>query len=70
MATAEDAGQCLLGVLSDPAVNGHSLFVAARKWASKGYVDLDLENTEENELRKEIQIDQMRGSPVEMGLFA
>ena len=69
-ATTEDAGQCLLRILSDPTVNGHSLFVAARKWASKGYMDLDLENTEESELRKEIQVDQMRGSPVEMGLFA
>lgn len=68
-ATTEDAGQCLLRILSDPTVNGHSLFIAARKWASKGYMDLDLENTEENELRKEIQADQMRGAPAEMGLF-
>lgn len=68
-ATTEDAGQCLLRLLSDKTVNGHSLFVAARKWAPKGYMDLDLENTEENELRKEVQIDQMRGAPVKIGLF-
>lgn len=69
-ATTEDAGQCLLRILSDPSVNGHSLFIAARKWAVKGYMDLDLENTEENELRKEVQYDQMRPSPVDLGLFA
>ena len=69
-ATAEDAGQCLLRILSDKSVNGHSLFVAARKWAEKGYMDMGLEDTEENELRREIQVDQMRGAPVEVGLFA
>jgi NAD(P)-dependent dehydrogenase (short-subunit alcohol dehydrogenase family) len=68
-ATTEDAGQCLLRILSDQTMNGRSLFVAARKWASRGYMDLDLEDTEENELRKEIQIDQMKGSPMNDGLF-
>lgn len=68
-ATTEDAGQCLLRILDDPTMNGRSLFIAARKWASRGYIDLDLEDTEENELRREIQVDQMRGSPVEDGLF-
>lgn len=68
-ATVEDAGQCLLRILSDSTVNGHSLFVAARKWAPRGYMDLDLENTEENDMRKEIQTDQMKGAPVEAGLF-
>ncbi|KIX92909.1 uncharacterized protein Z520_11385 [Fonsecaea multimorphosa CBS 102226] len=69
-ATLEDAGQCLLRLLSDPTVNGRSLFIAARKWAPKtGYLDLDLEDTEENELRKEIQHDQMRFATVEEGLF-
>ncbi|KAK5044726.1 hypothetical protein LTR84_010500 [Exophiala bonariae] len=68
-ATVEDAGQCLLRILSDESINGRSLFIAARKWASTGYMDLDLEDTEENELRKEIQFDQMRGNPVEDGLI-
>ena len=69
-ALSEDAGQCLLRILSDSTVNGHSFFIAARKWAKKGYLDLDLENTEENDVRREIQMDQMRGAPVENGLFA
>lgn len=68
-ATTEDAGRCLLRILSDRTVNGYSLFIAARKWASKGYMDLDLENTEENDLRKEIQSDQMKGGPAEIGFF-
>ena len=68
-ATLEDAGQCLLRIVSDRTVNGRSLFIAARKWAPRGYIDLDLENTEENELRKEIQFDQMRFGTVEEGLF-
>lgn len=68
-ATTEDAGQCLLRILSDTTINGRSLFIAARKWASTGYMDLDLEDTEENELRKEMQFDQMRGNPVRDGLF-
>ncbi|KEF58775.1 uncharacterized protein A1O9_03618 [Exophiala aquamarina CBS 119918] len=67
-ATTEDAGQCLLGILADRTMNGRSLFVAARKWARGACVDLDLEDTE-TELRREIQLDQMRGSPVEDGLF-
>ena len=69
-ATLEDAGQCLLRILSDRTVNGRSLFIAARKWAPKtGYLDLDLEDTEENELRKEIQFDQIRFATLEEGLF-
>jgi len=68
-ATTDDAGQCLLRILGDLTMNGRSLFIAARKWASRGYIDLDLEETEKNELRREIQVDQMRGSPVEDGLF-
>ncbi|OOF90676.1 hypothetical protein ASPCADRAFT_211865, partial [Aspergillus carbonarius ITEM 5010] len=43
-AEAEDAGRCLLRILSDTSINGHSLFVTARKWASRGYMDLDLED--------------------------
>lgn len=68
-ASLEDAGQCLLRLLSDPTVNGHSLFVAPRKWAPRGYMDLDLENTEGTALLKEIQIEQMVSEPVDSGLF-
>ena len=68
-ATLDDAGQCLLRLLSDTKINGRSLFLSARKWAPRGYIDLDLEDTEENEMRREIQDHQMRGEPVEAGLF-
>lgn len=68
-ATLEDAGRCLLRLVSDAEVNGRSLFVAPRKWAASGYMDLDLEDTEENELRREIQVEQMCNEPVEAGLF-
>lgn len=69
LATAEDAGQCLLRILSDREVNGRSLFVSARKWAERGYVDLDLDEYTGNELLQEIQADQVRFAPPEKGLF-
>lgn len=69
-ATSADAGQGLIRLLADPTANGHSLFICPRKWAVNGYMDLDLENTEENELRKAIQLEQMCSEPVEAGLFA
>ncbi|KAK9651957.1 hypothetical protein HCH54_001924 [Aspergillus fumigatus] len=68
-ASAEDAGQCLLRILSDPSVNGHSFFVTARKWASRGYVDLDLEDYPGNALLGEVQEEQMLSAPVSAGLF-
>ncbi|KAH7128912.1 putative short chain dehydrogenase/ reductase [Dactylonectria macrodidyma] len=68
-ATAEDAGQCLLRILSDSSINGRSLFVAARKWAPRGYMDLDLDEYDGNDLMQEIQRDQIKPSPVELGLF-
>ncbi|GAQ06126.1 5'-hydroxyaverantin dehydrogenase [Aspergillus lentulus] len=68
-ATTEDAGQCLLRILSDPSVNGHSFFVTARKWASRGYVDLDLDDYPGNALLGEIQEEQMLSAPVSAGLF-
>ncbi|KAJ5164859.1 Short-chain dehydrogenase/reductase SDR [Penicillium coprophilum] len=69
LAKAEDAGQCLLRILSDPKINGHSLFVSGRKWASSGYLDLDLDDYPQNALIQEIQEDQMRSAPVSLGLF-
>lgn len=68
-AEAESAGQCLLRILSDASINGHSFFIAARKWASRGYMDLDLEDYPGNALIQEIQEDQMKSAPVSMGLF-
>ncbi|PWY91645.1 putative short chain dehydrogenase/ reductase [Aspergillus sclerotioniger CBS 115572] len=68
-AEAEDAGQCLLRILSDTTINGHSLFVAARKWAKKGYMDLDLDDYPGDELVGEIQEEQMWSAPVSEGLF-
>ncbi|KAF7173183.1 hypothetical protein CNMCM5623_005388 [Aspergillus felis] len=68
-ATPEDAGQCLLRILSDPSVNGHSFFVTARKWASRGYVDLDLDDYPGNALLGEIQEEQMLSAPVSAGLL-
>ncbi|KZF19308.1 short chain dehydrogenase/ reductase [Xylona heveae TC161] len=68
-AEAEDAGQCLLRILSDKNINGHSIFVSGRKWASRGYMDLDLEDFSGNALIQEMQEDQMRPAPVSKGLF-
>lgn len=68
-ATVEDASTCLLRILSDTSINGRSLFVSARKWAPKGYLDLNLDDTESSEILNEIQRDQIRSAPVEEGLF-
>ncbi|KAJ4248372.1 hypothetical protein NW762_012702 [Fusarium torreyae] len=68
-ATAEDAGECALRILSDPSINGKSLFICARKWAPRGYLDLDIEDYTESPLIQEIQYDQMRNAPVDLGLF-
>ncbi|GFF27562.1 15-hydroxyprostaglandin dehydrogenase [NAD(+)] [Aspergillus udagawae] len=69
-ATADDAGRCLLRILADEKVNGHSFFVTARKWADKGFVDLDLEDYKGDALLGEVQEMQMRSAPVKAGLFA
>lgn len=69
LATAEDAGECLLRILSDRGINGRSLFVSARKWAERGYLDLDLDEYTGNTLLEEIQADQVRFAPPEKGLF-
>ncbi|KAL2793917.1 hypothetical protein BJX66DRAFT_217221 [Aspergillus keveii] len=68
-ATVEDAGECLIRVLSDKSINGKSLFVTARKWAERGYMDLDLEDYDGIELLQEMQEEQMRAAPPEAGLF-
>ena len=68
-AETSDAGNCLLRILSDTGVNGRSLFVCPRKWAPRGYMDLDLEDYSGNSLLQEIQADQVKSAPVELGLF-
>lgn len=68
-AVAEDAGRCLLRILADSGVNGHSLFVCARKWVREsGFVDLGIDEYD-SELIQEIQRDQLLSAPVEAGLF-
>lgn len=69
LAEAEDAGQCLLHILSDASINGRSLFIAPRKWAPRGYLDLDLEEYPGNDLIQEIQVDQIKPAPVHLGAF-
>ncbi|KAK9234286.1 hypothetical protein V1525DRAFT_413577 [Lipomyces kononenkoae] len=69
LAEAEDAGQCLLRILSDTSINGHSFFITARKWSAQGYMDLDLDDYLGNDLLLEIQEDQVKSAPVSMGLF-
>lgn len=68
-AQAEDATQYLLRILSVRSVNGHSFFVSGRKWESSGYMDLDLEDYTSNALIREIQEDQIKSAPVELGLL-
>ncbi|TVY74662.1 5'-hydroxyaverantin dehydrogenase [Fusarium oxysporum f. sp. cubense] len=68
LATAEDAGECALRILSDTSINGRTLFVCARKWAPRGYMDLNIEDYPEG-LIQEIQEDQMRNAPVDLGLL-
>lgn len=68
-ATSADAGQCLLRIVSDREVNGHSFFIAPRKWAARGYMDLDLEDFHDDTFLQEIQEDQMKNAPVSDGCF-
>jgi hypothetical protein len=45
------------------------MFLSPRKWTANGYMDLDLDDFEDSSLYAEIQTDQMKGAPVEEGLF-
>lgn len=45
------------------------LFISPRKWAPKGYVDLDIDDYEEGTLLKDIQKEQELGAAPEAGLF-
>lgn len=65
----DDAGNTLLRILSDHSIHGKSLFLSARKWAPAGYLDLDIDDYPGSDLLQEIQFDQMRSAPVDLGLF-
>ncbi|KAH6620184.1 hypothetical protein C7974DRAFT_227586 [Boeremia exigua] len=69
IAKTEDAGQALLRLLSDTSINGRMLFIAPRKWAASGYVDLDIDEYPEVSLLNEIQEDQIKPAPISLGLF-
>ncbi|KAL3455057.1 hypothetical protein BJX64DRAFT_298240 [Aspergillus heterothallicus] len=64
----KDAGQCLIRILSDRTINGKSLFMTSKKWAVKGYLDLDLEDYDGIDFLQEAQEEQMRLAPLEAGL--
>jgi hypothetical protein len=68
-ATQEDGGRLLLRLMADLSINGRQIFLSPRKWAANGYMDLDLDDFEDSSLYAEIQTDQMKGAPVEEGLF-
>lgn len=68
-ATTADAGNCLLRILSDTSINGRSLFISPREWAPRGYIDFDLEDYTDSTILQDIQKDQVKSAPVELGLF-
>jgi NAD(P)-dependent dehydrogenase (short-subunit alcohol dehydrogenase family) len=43
-ATVEDAGQCLMRIVSDPKVNGRAFAIVTRDLAPRGYVDIDIDD--------------------------
>jgi hypothetical protein len=69
LAEASEAGECLLRILSDSTINGRSFFVSGKKWSTRGYLDLDTDDYKGDSLIEDIQQDQIKPAPVEMGLF-
>lgn len=68
-ASAEDGGRLLVRILSDSGINGRQLFLAPRKWAEEGVLDFGIDDYEGDALLEEVQEAQLRGAPVEEGLF-
>ena len=68
-AEASEAGECLLRILGDRTINGRSFFVSGKKWSTRGYLDLDIDDYQGDSLIESIQHDQVKSAPVEMGLF-
>lgn len=69
LARAEDGGKLLLRVVSDAGINGRQLFLSPRRWNENGFFDLDVDDYDGNTLLEQIQADQIKGAPVEAGLF-
>ncbi|ETS75329.1 hypothetical protein PFICI_12273 [Pestalotiopsis fici W106-1] len=69
LAEASDAARALLHILQDNGINGRSFFIAPKKWAPQGYIDLDIDDYSGNKLLQEIQAEQIAPAPVELGLF-
>ncbi|KAL1583078.1 hypothetical protein WHR41_08251 [Cladosporium halotolerans] len=68
-ATAEDGRQLLLRIVSDSRIQGRQLFLAPRKWAASGGLDLGIDDFEGDEFLQQVQREQLLGAPVEEGLF-
>lgn len=68
-ATAEDGGQLLLRIVSDSRIQGRQVFLAPRKWAASGGLDLGIDDFEGDEFLQQVQREQLLGAPVEEGLF-
>jgi hypothetical protein len=66
LATVEEAGHCLLRILSKQTVNGRIL--PGKKWSDSGYLDLDIDEYHDD-LCRDIQKDQLLRTPPEDGLF-
>lgn len=56
-------------ILQNDTINGRSFFIAPRKWAPDGYVDLDIDDYSGNFMLQVIQAAQIASTPVELGLF-
>lgn len=69
LASTKDGGRCLPRILSDRSINGRSLFLSPKKWPSSGYIDLNIDDYIGNERLQEIQADQIKSDPIELGLF-
>lgn len=67
-AQSSEAGECLLRILSERTINGRSFFVSGKKWSTRGYLDLDIDDYQADSLVERIQRDQVKSAPIEMGL--
>ena len=67
-ATLEDAGECIGRLLSDQNITGRCIFLCPRKWGSRGYCDLDLDEFKGEKLQA-IAREQMLLGPPENSLF-
>ncbi|KIW71882.1 hypothetical protein PV04_00111 [Phialophora macrospora] len=61
-ATVEDAGQCLMRIVSDPSVNGRAFAIVTRDLAPRGYVDINIDDYEPDTLLGSLQESASGGS--------